>query len=195
MVDPDDLEIRGSNPEMQDHIVARITTPAMQWSGYFCTQFDQPFALWGSTRNGSVTRTRRAVLVLCLTAYAAFKPDLAQVNVRITVSFIPIDQAQQNLEKEIPDGQFLEDTARKARAECAERLDSLRITLTGAMVEKKYIFHTGFFCTLQVSSLVIHRYTYSSTRCPYEQDEHGKYYSGCDDYPPGCISLAHLCTL
>lgn len=35
-----------------------------------------------------------------------------------------LDQARQNLEKEIPNGQFLEDTARKTRAAWAERLSS-----------------------------------------------------------------------
>ncbi|KAF8547214.1 glycoside hydrolase family 92 protein [Imleria badia] len=164
VIDPDHLEICGSNPERQDYIIAPISTPATKWSGYFCARFDQPFASWGVAQNGSVASNERHGAGATLSAYAAFKPTLTQVNVRVTVSFISIDQARQNLEKEIPDGQTLEETAKNTRSVWAEKLD--RIQLVGATKAQKEVFYTGFFHTLQY---------------PYEQDEYGKYYSGYDD--------------
>lgn len=179
VIDPDRLEICGSNPERQDYIIAPISTPATKWSGYFCARFDQPFASWGITQNGSVAQSQTSGAGAMLSAYAAFTPTLARVNVRVAVSFISIDQARQNLEKEIPDGQSLEETARNTRAAWAEKLD--RIKLVGATKEQKEIFYTGFFHTLQVGQTIIVLYLCSFMQYPYEQDEYGRYYSGYDD--------------
>lgn len=179
VVDPDHSEICGNNPERQDYIIAPTSTPATKWSGYFCARFDQPFASWGIAQNGSVSQNQRSGAGAMLSAYAAFKPTLARVNVRVAVSFISIDQARQNLEKEIPDGQSLEETAKNTRAAWAEKLD--RIKLFGATKEQKEIFYTGFYHTLQVGQLVIILYVCSSIQYPYEQDEYGRYYSGYDD--------------
>lgn len=152
VIDPDRLEICGSNPERQDYIIAPVSTPATKWSGYFCARFDQPFASWGVAQNESVALNQTRGTGAMLSAYASFRPTLAQVNVRVAVSFISIDQARLNLEKEIPDGYTLEDTARNTRIAWAEKLD--RITLVGATKEQKEIFYTGFFHTLQVRSLI-----------------------------------------
>lgn len=179
IVVPDQLEICGSNPERQDHIIAPVSTPATNWSGYFCARFDQPFASWGITQNGSLAPNQTNGAGAMLSAYATFKPTLTQVNVRVAVSFISIDQARQNLEKEIPDGQSLEETARNTRSAWAEKLD--RIKLVGATKEQKEVFYTGFFHTLQVRSLIVTMHPHSSTQYPYEQDEYGRYYSGYDD--------------
>lgn len=178
-IDPDHLEICGSNPERQDHIIAPLSTPATKWSGYFCARFDQPFASWGIAQNGSVTQNEKSGAGAMLSAYAAFEPELTQVNVRVAVSFISVDQARRNLEKEIPDGQSLEQTARKTRIAWAEKL--ARIKLVGATKEQKEVFYTGFFHTLQVGSLAIIIHVCSSTQYPHEQDEDGRYYSGYDD--------------
>ena len=179
VIDPDHFEICGSNPERQDYIIAPISTPATKWSGYFCARFDQPFASWGVAQNGSVAPDERSGAGAMLSAYAVFKPTLEQVNVRVAVSFISIDQARLNLEKEIPDGQSLQETARNARAAWAEKLD--RITLVGATKEQKEVFYTGFFHTLQVRSSMMTMHLCSPTQYPYEQDEYGSYYSGYDD--------------
>ena len=179
VIDPDHLEICGSNPERQDYIIAPVSTPATNWSGYFCSRFDQPFTSWGIVQNGTVAPNQKSGAGGMLSAYATFKPSLKQVNVRVAVSFISIDQARQNLEREIPDGQSLEETARFTRAAWAEKLD--RIELVGATKEQKDIFYTGFFHTLQVCSLILTMHICSSTQYPYEQDEYGRYYSGYDD--------------
>lgn len=64
------------------------------------------------------------------------------------MSFISIEQARRNLDREIPDGETLEATARKTRAAWAEKLD--RIQLEGATEKQKTIFYTAFFHSLQV---------------------------------------------
>jgi len=71
------------------------------------------------------------------------------VNVRIGVSFISIEQARQNIDNEIGDGVVLEETARRTRAEWAEKLD--RVKIEGATEVEKDIFYTGFYHALQVS--------------------------------------------
>ncbi|KAG9309751.1 glycoside hydrolase family 92 protein [Chiua virens] len=164
VIDPDRLEICGNNPERQDYIIAPVSTAATNWSGYFCARFDQPFTSWGITQNGSVTENEKSGVGAALSAYATFKPTLTQVDVRVAVSFISIEQARQNLDKEIPDGQSLEETAKMTRAAWAEKLG--RIELVGATKEQKDVFYTAFFHSLQY---------------PYEQDEYGRYYSGYDD--------------
>ncbi|KAF9224665.1 hypothetical protein BS17DRAFT_780264 [Gyrodon lividus] len=164
VIDPDNREICGNNPERQDNIIAPLSTPATNWSGYFCTRFDQPFTSWGVARNGTVSQNQTSGNGAMLSGYATFAPEQYQINIRTAVSFISIDQARQNLEKEVPDGQSLEETARQTRSAWAEKLD--RIKLVGATNDQKEIFYTGFFHTLQY---------------PYEQDEYGRYYSGYDD--------------
>ncbi|KAF9235374.1 glycoside hydrolase family 92 protein [Melanogaster broomeanus] len=163
VIDPDSSEICGSNPERQDYIIAPLSTPATNWSGYFCARFDQPFASWGIAQNGIVSHRTRGDGSM-LSGYAAFAPECSQINVRVGVSFISVGQARRNLEKEIPDGQSLEETARQTRAAWAEKLE--RIEVAGATEDQKETFYTAFFHTLQY---------------PYEQDEYGWYYSGYDD--------------
>ncbi|KAF8439681.1 hypothetical protein L210DRAFT_3504159 [Boletus edulis BED1] len=68
-----------------------------------------------------------------LSAYATFRSTFVQVNARVAVS---IDQARQNLEKEIPDGQSLEETAKSTRVAWVEKRD--RIKLVGATKDILY---------------------------------------------------------
>ena len=103
-----------------------------------------------------------------------FAKNVTQVDVRVGVSFISVDQARANLDKEIPDGTSLEETAFNTRKAWAEKLD--RIQIEGATDDKKTVFYTGFFHTLQY---------------PYEVDEDGRYYSGYDDQV--CFSLPSIC--
>ncbi|KDQ28689.1 glycoside hydrolase family 92 protein [Pleurotus ostreatus PC15] len=165
-IDPHAREICGSNPERQDSIIGPLSTPARGFSGYFCARFAQPFASWGVATNGTTHAgvTRRDDQLL--SGFATFAPFTKVVDVRIGVSFISIEQARRNLDREIPDGETLEATARKTRSTVAwaEKLD--RVQLEGATEKQKTIFYTGFFHSLQY---------------PYETSEEGRYYSGFDD--------------
>ncbi|KAF8518825.1 alpha-1,2-mannosidase [Hysterangium stoloniferum] len=159
---PSIREISGRNPERQDSILGPFTAP--HFSGYFVARFSEPFVSWGTATNdtlheGEMSRTDEQVM-----GYVRFASSVTQLDVRVGVSFISIDQARANLNKEIPDGTPLEKTAYTTRQAWAEKLD--RIQIEGASEVQKTIFYTSFFHTLQY---------------PYEQDEDGQYYSGYDD--------------
>ncbi|CDO69451.1 Glycoside Hydrolase Family 92 protein [Trametes cinnabarina] len=161
-IDPVHREITGRNPERQDFIIG--PNPAPSFAGYFCARFDVPFEGFGVAQNGTVKEHAADGSGALLSGFARFAPGTKRVNVRIGVSFISVDQARKNLDKEIPDGTTLEETAEKTRSAWAEKLD--RVKVEGASQEESEIFYTGIFHTLQY---------------PYEQDEDGHYYSGYDD--------------
>ncbi|EIW81934.1 glycoside hydrolase family 92 protein [Coniophora puteana RWD-64-598 SS2] len=133
-------------------------------AGYFCARFNQPFAYYGVGNNGTLSEGAASGNGSQLAGYVKFADNTTQVDVRVGVSFISVDQACKNVDNEIPDGTSLEETARATRAAWAEKLD--RIQIEGATDVQKTTFYTAFFHTLQY---------------PYEQDEGGKYYSGYDD--------------
>ncbi|KAI0773496.1 glycoside hydrolase family 92 protein [Fomes fomentarius] len=161
-IDPARREITGRNPERQDFIIGPSTAPS--FAGYFVARFDVPFASYGTAQNGTIRENATGGKGAQLSGFARFEEGTKQVNVRVGVSFISVEQARRNLDKEIPDGRTLEETARTTRAEWAEKLD--RIKIEGASDEENVIFYTAVFHTLQY---------------PYEQSEDGQYYSGYDD--------------
>ncbi|CCM03871.1 uncharacterized protein FIBRA_06022 [Fibroporia radiculosa] len=155
--------ICGRNPERQDEIIG--PNAAVGWAGYFCARFSVPVVSVGIVQNG----TELAAGVMnaegtLLSAYGRFAPGTQVVDVRVGVSFISEDQAWANLEKEIPDGTTLEETAKQTREAWTDKLSRVRIE--GADEDERKSFYTSIFHTLQY---------------PYEQDEGGQYYSGYDD--------------
>ncbi|KAI0365463.1 glycoside hydrolase family 92 protein [Pilatotrama ljubarskyi] len=161
-IDPHRREITGNNPERQDFIIG--PNPAPSFAGYFCARFDTPFEGFGVAQNGSLRENATDGAGALLAGFAKFASGTKKVDVRVGVSFISVEQARKNLENEIPDGTTLEQTAKKTRAEWAEKLD--RVKVEGATQEENEIFYTAVFHTLQY---------------PYEQSEDGHYYSGYDD--------------
>ncbi|KAG6377963.1 glycosyl hydrolase family 92-domain-containing protein [Boletus reticuloceps] len=180
MIDPEHQEICGSNPERQDYIIAPVSTPGVGTSALDLIHL----LLRGCVaQRGSLApnQTGSAGTMLSAYAYATFRSTLVQVNVRVAVSFISIDQARQNLEKEIPDGQSLEDTARSTRA--------LRGLRNSTKAEVNILYGTLQVC----SAIMAMDLVCSSIKYPYEQDEYGKYYSGYsvwDTYRAWLILLA-----
>jgi putative alpha-1,2-mannosidase len=166
---PSQREITGRNPERQDDILGPFTAP--HFAGYFVARFSDPFTSWGTATNATLHENETARTDEQVMGYVRFAEGTTQVDIRVGVSFISIDQARANLDKEIPDGTTLENTAFNTRSAWAEKLD--RIQIEGATEEQKTVFYTGFFHTLQY---------------PYEQDEDGRYYSGYDD----TVRLLHL---
>ena len=149
-ISPSTQEICGSNAERQDFIIG--PNPASQFAGYFCARFSAPLVGWGTASNadGTLSPSTTSAGGRQLTAYAQFAPGTTQVDVRVGVSFISVDQARKNIEAEVPDGQTLEETARATRAAWAEKLDFVQVE--GGDPETKTVFYTGIFHTLQVSS-------------------------------------------
>ena len=150
-INPATGEISGSNPERQDFIIG--PNPAERFSGYFVARFDTPFVSFGTVQNGTVRAGETARDGKMLGGYAIFRRDTRTVNVRIGVSFISVEQARRNLEKEIPDGTRLEQTARRTRTEWAEKLD--RVQVEGGSQEQLETFYTALFHTLQAHALSV----------------------------------------
>ncbi|KAF8574017.1 glycoside hydrolase family 92 protein [Ramaria rubella] len=159
---PSNQEITGRNPERQDDILGPFT--ASHFAGYFVARFSSPFISWGTATNATLHNNETARTDEQVMGYVRFAEDVGQVDVRVGVSFISVDQARANLEKEIPDGTSLEETAYNTRNAWADKLDTVQIE--GATEEQQMVFYTGFYHTLQY---------------PYEVDEDGRYYSGYDD--------------
>ena len=145
-IDPSAREITGRNPERQDFIIGPNAAP--NFAGYFCARFDVPFDSFGIAQNGSTKENVTQGTGAMLSGFARFAKGTRQVNVRIGVSFISVEQARKNLEAEIPDGTTLESTAEKTRAAWAEKLDCIQIE--GASDEDRETFYTAVFHALQV---------------------------------------------
>ena len=152
-IDPAAREVSGSNPERQNFIVDpnRATTV---WSAYFVARFDQDFASYGTVQNGTLNEGAASGEGGLLSGFVRFKEGTKTVNVRVGVSFISVEQARANLEKEIPDGTDLERTAYRTREAWAEKLD--RIQIEGASEDQLETFYTGVFHTLQVRLWSLH---------------------------------------
>jgi putative alpha-1,2-mannosidase len=134
-------------------IIGPISTPATHFRGHFCARFDVEFSDWGIAQNGSIRDRAKDGEGAALSAYMRFAPGVKTVDVRIGVSFISTDQARRNLDKEIPDGTTLEETAEKTRDAWKEKLD--RVVIEGASQEQKEIFYTAFYHTLQVRHFLV----------------------------------------
>lgn len=179
-ISPSANEISGHNPERQDFIIG--PSPAPSFAGYFVARFDPPFTSWGTVSNTTIYPNQDAGAGALLSGYVQFSNDTRVVNVRVGVSFISVDQARRNLDREIPDGRALEETAYETRKAWKDKLEM--IELEGASEANKTTFYTAFYHALQVSELRP-LLCLPSLSClsqyPYEQDEDGQYYSGYDD--------------
>ncbi|KZT13304.1 glycoside hydrolase family 92 protein [Laetiporus sulphureus 93-53] len=155
-------EICGRNPERQDRILG--PSPAPSFAGHFCARFSVPLVAYGVVQNGSTSEDAESGEGSLLSAYARFADGTTVVDVRVGVSFISEEKARASLEREVPDGTSLEETASRTRGAWVEKLG--RVKVEGASDDQRAVFYTGIFHTLQY---------------PYEQDEDGEYYSGYDD--------------
>ena len=137
----------GANPERQDFLIDPHHG-ATRWSGYFVARFDRGFASWGIAHNGTIREGAGSGEGALLSGFVRFEEGTREVEVRVGVSFISVEQARANLDREIPDGVGLEETAYKTREEWAEKMD--RVKVEGADEERAVVFYTGIFHTLQV---------------------------------------------
>lgn len=147
-IDPSSQSISGHNPERQDFIIGPNTAPS--FAGYFYARFSQPFSFWGTASNVTLhpNQTSHSADPI-LSGFVQFANGTQEVEIRVGVSFISVEQAQKNLENEAPDGVRLEDTAYKTRSAWKEKLEM--IELEGATEANKTTFYTAFYHSLQVS--------------------------------------------
>ncbi len=155
-VDDVHLEITGYNPDRIDRNLGPFALP--NFKGYFVVQFRQRWeraATYGMDGTGARG------------AYVEFaqppSEDGAYIDVRVGTSFISIEQARENLKREIPAWDF-EAVQKKLRATWNDKLS--RISLEGASDDQRKTIYTALY----------HALLY-----PRVFSEYGRYYSAFDD--------------
>ena len=110
-------EITGYNPHRMDAHLGPLELP--NFKGYFVVQFEQTPSrhenLWHGGPQLSPSRG----------AYAEFTPGQT-IQLRVGTSFISVEQARENLKREMPDWDF-EAAQRRLRAQWNEKLSQLQI--------------------------------------------------------------------
>ncbi|HEY8969650.1 MAG TPA: GH92 family glycosyl hydrolase, partial [Puia sp.] len=160
-VDKDKNEITGYNP---DRVSAQLGPDLPAFKGYFVIQFDKPISSFGTWDNSTVTPGAIEQYGTRMGAYVDFATRAGEkVQVRISTSFISLEQARANLEKEVPGWNF-DRLVTSTRDTWQQQLS--HIQLEGVTEEQKTIFYTAMFHTMQF---------------PRELSEYGKYYSAFDD--------------
>ncbi|WP_394821759.1 GH92 family glycosyl hydrolase [Pendulispora albinea] len=161
-IDAAKREITGYNPDRQDDKLGPFKAPGFK--GYFVARFDTSFESFGTStgealHEGEIDRTSDAAC-----AYVRFPAGTRKVEVRIASSLISVEQARDNLDREIGDGRRFESVAWATKKAWSDKLD--RVDITGATDDQLATFYTGMFHALQY---------------PSEASEYGRYYSAYDD--------------
>lgn len=148
---PERQEIRVYNSEQmnaEEGIYSKIGPEAPNFHCSYVLHFSKPFRTFDSWDCG---------------CYVAFPPGTKTVEVRVGSSFIDNDQAQDNLDREIPSKASFETIRQKVRGEWNEKLSMLSVD--GASNDDLTNLYTAYFRTLQY---------------PREFSEYGRYYSPFD---------------
>lgn len=161
-VHPETHEIVGYNPERVDARFGPFALP--NFKGYFVVQFRQPFSTFG-VYSGQHTKPKTAEIQDDNAgAWASFKTREGEIiEARVGTSFISVDQARENLEKETVGWDF-QRTAAELKQTWNDKLGIAQ--LSGLTDDQRHIFYTAQF----------HALLY-----PKHFSEHGRYYSAFDD--------------
>ena len=160
-IDKEHGEITGYNP---DRVSAQLGPELPNFKGYFIIQFDKKIRSFGVWDNKTISPSAVEQYGTRMGAYIDLTTQEGEkVKVRIGTSFISLAQARINMEKELPGWDF-DQLVRSTRAVWQENLG--RIKVEGVSEDKKAIFYTALFHTMQF---------------PREFSEYGKYYSAFDD--------------
>jgi len=160
--DPKKNEITGYNPDRASFDIG----PALKnFKGYFVIQFDKKIQLFGTWNNDSVFSGAKEILAgKRVGAYVSFATKKNEaVQVKIATSFISIEQARDNLNREIP-GWDIQNVAAQTKQVWQNNLE--RFKVEGVTPEQKTIFYSAL---------------YHSLLFPRVFSEYGKYYSAYDD--------------
>ncbi len=161
-VDAAQHEIMGFNPDRMDAHLGPFALP--NFKGYFVIQFRQAFAQSGTYAGKVLKPGSTSASDSNVGAYATFQATQDNtIEVRVGTSFISLEQARTNLEKEIPAWNFEELRAILKRT-WDEKLGL--ISIAGATDDQRAIFYTGLYHALLYPRLI---------------SEHGRYYSAFDD--------------
>jgi predicted alpha-1,2-mannosidase len=159
-IDTAKREVTGWNTERASE---KLGPPLPNFKGYFVIQYDKPFASWGTTdsdkiHTGNITLTSKAC-----GAWVCFAKGTDTVQVRVGTSFISLEQARDNLEKEVKHSTF-EQVAEQTKAIWNDYLG--RIQIEGASHRDRAVFYSAMYHCLLF---------------PRQFSEYGRYYSAFDD--------------
>jgi len=153
-VDQETGEITGYNPDRMDSHLGPFKLP--NFKGYFVVQFRQV------PQNVGTYGLEKEDASASRGAFAEFRPG-DFVEVRVGTSFLGVDQARANLQREIPDWSF--DAVRaKLHSAWVEKLSHLE--LEGATDRERTRLYTALYHTLLYPRIF---------------SEYGRYYSAFDD--------------
>jgi len=162
---PEKRRIIGYNSDRHNEIKDRKMGPDLKnFKGYFIIEFDSDFAnykIFQQEESEYVELEQSELKANQLGALVSFYSN--KVNAKIATSFISFDQAEQNLQMEIPNWDFQE-IVDQNKKEWNKYLS--RIKIKGATADQKAIFYTAM---------------YHSLLYPRIFSEYGKYYSAFDD--------------
>src|ERR1700760_1536919 len=133
---PETREITGYNPHRMDAHLGPFALP--KFKGYFVVQFQQtPVDMKTYGMDDAKAELSRG-------AYAEFKPGQT-IQVRVGTSFVSIEQARANLQRELSGWDF-QAVQENLRAKWSEKLS--RIQVSGATDEEKTRLYTAIYHTL-----------------------------------------------
>ena len=169
------MEIVGYNPGRHNLWAGRHMGPELKnFKGWFVIQFEKPFDSFATWEDAVATNAplkdkkiydgKSELTGARVGAFATFVTMAKEiVMVRIGSSFISLEQARENLRKEIPDWNF----DRVAGRNKQQWNDSLnRIEIEGGTPDEQTIFYTAMYHALLF---------------PRRFDEYGRYYSAFDE--------------
>ena len=154
-------EITGYNP---DRMSAQIGPRLPNFKGYFVIQCDKKIGSFGTWDNATVNPLSLEQLGTRMGAYINFKTSRGEkITLRIGTSFISLQQARENMAKEIT-GRSFNQLVTSTRNTWQKNLQCMKPT--DITEDQKAIFYTALFHTMQF---------------PREFSEYGRYYSAFDD--------------
>lgn len=155
-------EIIGYNPDRHS---AQLGPELKNFKGYFIISFDSQVKSYGVWDNDDIFEGKDELEGTRMGAFAEF--DLngkKQLTVKVATSFISLEQARVNLEKEIPHWS-LDKVKEETRVKWNEKLSMITPGKTVSDEDKTTFYSSLYHCYL----------------FPREFSEYGKYYSAFDD--------------
>jgi len=160
-INPKQQEITGYNA---DRMSAELGPPLPNFKGYFVIQFSKPFASSGTWEDDQVHSGSTQQNGNRIGGYVTFPTTQGEaVGVKIGTSFISIEQARYNLNKEIPDWDF-DRVKNEGRRIWSQEIGKIRIQ--GGTKDDRVNFYTAMYHTLLFPRIF---------------SEYGRYYSAFDD--------------
>lgn len=160
-IDMEKGEITGYNTDRDS---CDLGPPLPNFKGYFVIQFSAPVRKAGTWENKTVYPDRKEQSGDLMGAYAVFDtPGNGTIEAKIGTSFISLEQARDNLAREIPRWDFGR-IKTDVRTLWQRKLDVLSVE--GASEEEKEVFYTAMYRCLLF---------------PRVFSEYGRYYSAFDD--------------